>query len=358
MKSSNPNTNTGFFVTFLALASLNAIASVTSHSLPSLALVRSHTKRSLQNDGLDFDFGEWATGLWEDAVNVIGLGDGDGDGDGALGDTLDSDKEANDTGSGSDSGDGIHWGDVGAWNEWLAMLLDEIPDGRGDGLTIRDANGDAGFDLDVCAIVEMAIGMGSSFGIDASCECDGDFDNTTTGMAIGCSFEECAPGTDICGTVGLDFVFGGPDGTINMTACAEFTGGATTFQETCFSYEIDVKGGIDSGSGSGITQTCGATYGGQQCDCTIENLLCLSIDCSPFLPGAKIDTCQLLSMVDSDSLENWVPNFDVFQPGFELEADDIPWEILDFENLDFENFDVTAVRWGDPGAMISTDETT
>merc|ERR1712086_856014 len=69
--------------------------------------------------------------------------------------------------------------------------------------------------------------------------------------------------------------------------------------------------------GANGASTCEASYGGNQCDCTIDGNFCLSIDCTPFLEGGKMDTCQMLSMIDVDDVANWFPNFDAFLPGFE-----------------------------------------
>merc|ERR1712086_1158673 len=69
--------------------------------------------------------------------------------------------------------------------------------------------------------------------------------------------------------------------------------------------------------GANGASTCEASYGGNQCDCTIDGNFCLSIDCRPFLEGGKMDTCQMLSMIDADDVAGWFPNFDAFLPGFE-----------------------------------------
>mmetsp|Transcript_34672 Transcript_34672/g.72670 ORF Transcript_34672/g.72670 Transcript_34672/m.72670 type:complete len:589 (-) Transcript_34672:136-1902(-) len=278
-------------------------------------------KRGLQqqeaigyNDSPDgFDFGEWVAELWEDFTGLFG---------------------------GSGDGDGINWGKAGAWNEWLSASIE--PDGRADGI--------GGIDLDVCTLVELAIGMGPSFGIEANCECTGDFG---TGLTIGCSFDECAPGEDpdVCGTVDLSFEFGGPDGTIAMTACADYED--DQYEETCFSYGIDVRGDDNT---AGLKQTCEATYGGEPCGCEIENHFCLSVDCSALLPGAKMGTCQFLSMADEIDSSSWFPDFEIFQPGFELLADEIPWDTLAFDVLDLDNFDVSAIQWW--GSNLTSSNTT
>jgi len=69
--------------------------------------------------------------------------------------------------------------------------------------------------------------------------------------------------TKICGSVGLNFVFGGPDSIIEARVCADFY--EDNFKETCFSYGIDMRNGNNGiGSGGGvITQTCEASYRGE-----------------------------------------------------------------------------------------------
>jgi len=278
-------------------------------------------RRRLEDGGSGFE--KWASDVWDNVIDSIGFGD-------------DSDETS--TTVGDNDNTGIEWGDAGSWDAWLSLALESLEsgtDGVGDGVFSTEL-----FDgSDVCPLVESAIGMGSGFGIEANCSCDGDFE---TGLDINCRFDACASGeSEICGTVKLDFAFGGPDGTIDMSACADFED--DPFKETCFSYTMDVRGE----DGTLFDQTCAATYGGQDCACTIENGICLSIDCSAFVPGAKVDTCQVLNMVDAGDLESWIPAFDIFQPGFELQAGEIPWADLDLANLDYDNFDPSTIRWGD-----------
>lgn len=181
---------------------------------------------------------------------------------------------------------------------------------------------DPGFNIEGCTFIEAAIGMGTNFGKKAKCECKGDF---ATCLDVSCSFDECAPGSKVCGTVNLDFNFGEPDGIINTTACTSFKD--DKFKETCISHRMDVKGdsritwiNVESDY-SGSKDICEATYGGQQCECNIEDNVCLSVDCSPLLSGGKTNTCQFLSMVDDYDTENWFPKFDVFQPSTTIHID-------------------------------------
>jgi hypothetical protein len=229
----------------------------------------------------------------------------------------------------------INWGQSEAWEEWMGdykrrienrslkievMIPDDkFPDSKRPGGLVLPGEIqnlepiDPGFDIERCSFIKAAINIGTDFGEKAKCECKGDF-----AIDLGCSFDECAPGSEVCGTVNLDFDFGEPDGIINITACTSFKD--DKFKETCISHRMDVTGDggitwITAGSDySGTTETCEATYGGQQCECIIDDNGCMLVDCSPFLYGGKTDTCQFLSMVYGDDTESWFPKFDVFQP--------------------------------------------
>ena len=224
-----------------------------------------------------------------------------------------------------------------AWQDWLALLLDggllngvldDINVGGldlGDGLELlsnldlEDLQ-DGDFDL-VCTAVELAIGMTPTFGKVANCDCEG---TLRTGMEIQCAFDECVPvpafmaaivpganasNNNICGNVEIAIEFGIPDGTVTVRSCADVS--VDDYDEICFSYILDVR------NTDGDIQQCEATYGGNICDsCSIENL-CLSMDCSSYLPGGKtVETCQLLSMIEAEDIVNWFPTFDAFRfPG-------------------------------------------
>lgn len=241
-----------------------------------------------------------------------------------------------DDSAGDDAFGAIGWGETGAWEDWFTSFLNGI-DGESGGFF--DGEGGFEFEFDACSVVVAAMGMGSAFGIEANCLCDGDFQ---TGLDINCRFDTCATeGSEVCGSVRLDFAFGGPDGLVDLSGCTEYEGGQ--YPETCFSYALDVRG--DGGGGDFLDQTCAATYGGQPCGCEIENGICLTVDCSPYLPGAKVDTCQVLSMVDAGDTATWIPDFEAFQPDFQLLAEEVPWAILDLDNLDFDNFDWGVIQW-------------
>lgn len=148
------------------------------------------------------------------------------------------------------------------------------------------------FDLDLCTLVESAIGFGvNNNNVEASCFCSGDLE---AGLDLRCLFEtNDFPSRDdgSCDAFDLELFFGGLERTamIDAKACARFAG--DEFEETCFSYNS--SSGNDELSSKA---TCLATYGGQQCGCSVveddggDAGTCLSIDCSPFLPGARINT--------------------------------------------------------------------
>lgn len=187
------------------------------------------------------------------------------------------------------------------------------------------ASGSSDFDHEDCIVLEQAIGIGVEFQIAAKCECSGDSANDN--LEISCAFDGCAPGTETCGHVHQTFVFGDDHEKIKTIACTTFDD--EKLEETCITYEIDAKQqqddifGIttiptDSGDGNSGSNspTCEATYGGAQCECSIKDDDCLSVDCSSFLTGAKIDNCQLLAMDDFEDTNHWIPNFEMFQPNF------------------------------------------
>jgi len=192
--------------------------------------------------------------------------------------------------------DELNVGGGSTWEAWLESFIDNT--------SLSD-------DTDICDIAELAIGMTEEFLDDASCACtgslqSGDFDIecAVVDQCIGGSGNMMgngpgpgngigpgnSDGQGLCGTVKLDFAFGGADGIINAKACADVQ--KDDFEQICFSY------GIDMGSGDGnsvIKQTCAASYGGNSCGCAIDGL-CLAVDCSNFFPegGGTINTCNML----------------------------------------------------------------
>jgi hypothetical protein len=234
----------------------------------------------------------------------------------------------------------VDWSSPTAWQDWW------------DGMV---ANGDNMADnIDICPVLEMAIGIGQAFGIAANCTCDGDL---ATSLQIACSFQQCLPVTDIieavterqqtaenavCGNVSLNFTLGGDNvpGSVATSVCADFPD--QMFQDTCFSYTMAV---MDNNS---VKQTCAASYGGQPCECSIEDGMCLNLNCSSVLPGAAMDTCQWLQMDTERDFLSWIPQWDVFDGNFTLNADMIPWQSLDWDHLDWDLFNVTAIEWSSP----------
>jgi hypothetical protein len=202
---------------------------------------------------------------------------------------------------------------------------------------------------DICPLLETAIGMGQAFGIAANCVCNGDL---MTSLTLACSFQECLPVADIievvtterqsnpivdnaiCGNVGLNFTFGN-GGSLAASVCADFPD--QLFQDTCFSYSMSL---VDNS----VTESCAASYGKQDCDCAIDGL-CLNVNCSSVLPGAAMDTCQWLKMDTQADFLSWIPQWDIFDPDFVLNADMIPWQGLDWDQMDWANFNVSAIEW-------------
>jgi len=300
------------FSSILLLFALVCLATATSSKTSASSL-----RRETNGRNLEFDLGEWASDIWDQVTDGFGFGSDD-DGTTLIGGETDNITESQD----DILGNIIEWGNDGAWEEWLSSLLNGgFFQGNDEDFTLQNSEldvGDLNFgDTDVCSLVEMAIGMAPSFGVEANCLCNGDF---ATGLDVNCSFDQCASSNSaVCGKVNLTFSFGGPDGTVDASVCADFANDA--FEKSCVSYKLDMTGG--SGTPA---QTCEATYGGNQCECSIDNTFCLSIDCTPFLPGGKVDTCQMLSMVDAGDLSGFFPDFEAFQPGFG-DNEDLPVDV-------------------------------
>lgn len=203
------------------------------------------------------------------------------------------------------------WSNENAWMDWFTSLSSESQ--------LLD-------NFDICPLLETAVGMGQAFGIEANCRCTG---NMTTSMKLSCAFDQCVDTSTIvdeitaeatsrqadsagtrCGSIGLNITFGGNSGTVTTTVCADFPN--EQYRETCFSYEVSMI------PGSPPKQSCTASYGGLECDCSIDNTFCLNVNCSSYLPGAALDTCQVLSMQDEKDLMSWLPQFQVFASDFAL----------------------------------------
>jgi hypothetical protein len=136
--------------TLLVMTWLSAIAS--SHSStrrPTTTPTRRLQGNANAKDGESFDLGAWVGDVWDSTKDAVGFDNDDGD------DTRD---EALDVVGldGNIANGNVQWRDTGAWDEWLAILLDSNLNGS--------LNADDNVDLDVCTIVEAAIGMGADFG--------------------------------------------------------------------------------------------------------------------------------------------------------------------------------------------------
>lgn len=233
----------------------------------------------------------------------------------------------------------IDWSSPTAWQEWLDNVI-----------------GEANFEsLGVCPLLESTIGMGQAFGLAANCTCEG---NITSTLEIACGFSQCVDVANVvdavsiarnsdpnalCGNVSLNFTLGGEMGSFDTSMCVDFPD--QLYQETCVSYTMSLLPDSDDNV---VQQTCAASYGGQACSCTIENL-CLNLNCSSILPGAAMDTCQFLQMQTDGDLLSWLPQWDIFSSDFNLTADMVPWMSMDWDNVDWLNFNVTEIDWTSTG---------
>lgn len=189
-------------------------------------------------------------------------------------------------------------------------------------------------DIDFCAILESAVGIGRGFGIEGNCKCTDDSNENATDMNIGCSFKhQCFEGSPICTTVGLNYTM--DDTVISVGTCLDFWN--DTFPEICFSYSFDITGQE--------SQTCDVEYDGNPCDCEIQDF-CLQLNCSMYLPGAAMDTCQILETIGADDASSFLPDFPVFNEDYTQTFENIPWQALDWEHLDMSNFKLDQIDWG------------
>lgn len=136
----------------------------------------------------------------------------------------------------------------------------------------------------VCTFLAKAVEMSEQLGDLGSCAC-----NDTNGLEMSCNFTETCAETDdgLCGTVQmtLDFV---SVAAVDNSVCIDYS--EDIHPKTCFSYKIPVAGQNDAPG-------CSASYGDQgNCKCTIDENLCITVDCSEFEPTAITDTCQSVSL--------------------------------------------------------------
>jgi hypothetical protein len=191
----------------------------------------------------------------------------------------------------------------------------------------------------ICPILKGAIGLGNGFGIAAECTCD---TATTGGMGITCKYDACLFG--LCGSVEANFAFGN-FGSVLASGCFDLENDA--YKQICFGYEIPLA--------NIFATTCSASYGGMACECERTNF-CLSVDCSKYLPGLKMDhTCQSIRIKDEEDTTTFVPHFAIFDEAFEgYNFEDIDWQKLDWENLDWENFSLDQVNWENTDLATTT----
>jgi len=197
--------------------------------------------------------------------------------------------------------------------------------------------GDADTTIDVCPILQTAIGMGYNFGIAGKCHCEGTLGN---GLRIDCNFNQCVESL-VCGDIGLNFTFDDTTGFVKTNTCVNTT--TDDYEQVCFSYQTEMP---ESGDIVDLERTCEATYGGNPCTCAIDGL-CLAIDCSAYLPGAKMDTCQYLAFEEAEDSASFMPRFSIFNNSFgeHFAFEDINWTNIDWENLDWNHFGFDKVNW-------------
>jgi len=213
--------------------------------------------------------------------------------------------------------------------------------------------------VSVCPIVELAMGIGEAFGVAGGCTCveDDGGEVTSNGnfLQIQCAFQDlCLDNGDtsmtmttttgdnsaaLCASAGLNFTVEEGTGAVTTAVCLDFP--VDVMAEVCFSYQLEV--GSDN-----LAQSCSATYDGKACQCQIgPDDLCLLVDCSAYLPGAKIDSCQQLAFVDTEDALSLIPEFDVFD-GFmngTFVFESIDWNAIDWNNIDWTNFGFDQVNW-------------
>jgi len=192
-------------------------------------------------------------------------------------------------------------------------------------------------DIDFCPILESAVGLGKEFGIEGKCACDG---SVASNLNIGCNFRyQCSEGSPLCTSINVNYTMS--TNVITVGACIDFE--YDTFDEVCFSYSFDITGETN--------QSCGATYGGNPCECEIDDF-CLQLDCSMYLPGAEMDTCQVLETISADDISSFFPNFPVFDEGYSQTSENIHWKALDWEHIDSKNFKLRDIEWGESDSNL------
>ena len=191
-----------------------------------------------------------------------------------------------------------------------------------------------GSTADRCALVKQAIGMGESFFEAAECKCDEE--STKDGLmhnlvTLNCWYDTCIPldedtnSPPICGQGSIEISVGKswPGKRMDLNACTKMD---ETQRPVCIYYELtsttdnedsehnkDEKDPLDSILPE-VTQSCSMEYEGIECPCTVEDLYCVAIDCSPILPDVvSVNGCQTLSLADAAGLGTWIPDLKVFR---------------------------------------------
>lgn len=193
--------------------------------------------------------------------------------------------------------------------------------------------------LEFCPILEAAVGIGQSFGLAGDCSCESEVGN---GLSIECGFEECLEPSVVCGSIGLNVTIDDDSGFVRTSVCVDTALGK--YEEICFDYQLEAP--YEMANIFDLEHTCEASYGGNPCKCEIEDY-CLAVDCSAYLPGAKMDTCQYLSFDQAEDAKSLIPNFPIFNDTFDgvFEFESINWTNFDWDNLDWDNFGFDRVNW-------------
>ena len=209
----------------------------------------------------------------------------------------------------------------------------------------------------VCPIVELAIGVGESFGTAGGCTCaeddgndEGDGESTSSNFVkIQCGFEDVCLNEEgtmtdddesatLCASVGLNFTVEQGSAAVNADVCMDFQD--NLLKDVCFSYQLKV------GSDSTAAQSCSATYGGKPCECQIEDG-CILVDCSAYVPFLKIEECQQIEFDSPEDVISLIPQFDVFDDisNGEFVFESIDWESIDWNSIDWTSFSFDQVDW-------------
>mmetsp|Transcript_27846 Transcript_27846/g.78038 ORF Transcript_27846/g.78038 Transcript_27846/m.78038 type:complete len:754 (-) Transcript_27846:1106-3367(-) len=202
------------------------------------------------------------------------------------------------------------WGDIDWRNKTWGDVFD-FPEGT----------------IDTCSIVKSMVQLTEAFGIDGDCKCDGNFQD---GIVMTCNFDtQCTDesNTDegsICASSQFAFSVNSLD-TIEVSVGVDFA--EDDIEKFTFTYNLPLGDDVPE-------PTCTATLGEDSCECNIDDW-CWSVDCP--IEGGKVDTCQLLSFGLEDGPTSFYPQFQRFQPGFEIN-----WgNFFNFTNFDWEGFNVT-----------------